>query len=197
MEIINSRHFVDIIVLTIPGLFIGYFILTYVIRMFRDFREITGSEATLHEGARISTQNFYARIESALSERQLNEIRLGRRYYKEHGGISQKREYLAISYRNLLFLICAAPYGTGFFISWWSGERMSFIKELVFSIPLLGPKLSNWLFKKTYFQLDTEAMFRVTVMGCLNESVKDMITNKGIRVPSSGSPMIVHNSQES
>jgi len=37
------------------------------------------------------------------------------------------------------------------------------------------------MFKKTYFELDTEAMFRETVKGCLNEAVKDMITTKGTR----------------
>jgi len=172
-------------------LFWSYVLIVFIIRIFRDFREINGSEATLHEGIKISSQKFYSRIESAIGERQLNEIRLGRRYYKEHTGISQKREYLAISYRKLLFLICSAPYGTGFFISWWSGEKMSFFKELVYSLPGFGPKLCKVMFRKTYFELDTEAMFRITVHGCLEEAVKEMITNKGKRDNSMGIPHVV------
>jgi hypothetical protein len=162
-------------------LFWAYMLITFIIRMFRDFREINGSEAILYEGTKISTQKFYARIESAIGERQLNEIRLGRRYYKEHGGISHKREYLAISYRKLLYLICAAPYGTGFFISCWSGEKMSIRKELFFSIPVIGPKFIDIIFRKTYFELDTEAMFRITVKGCVEEATNEMIKMKGIR----------------
>jgi len=162
-------------------LFWAYILTKAIVRMFRDFREINGSFATLHEGVKISSQKFYARIESAIGDRQLNEIRLGRRYYNEHKGISHKREYLAISYRKLLYLICAAPYGTGYFISTWSGEKMSFFKELTFSIPRYGPKLVNIFFRKTFFQLDNEAMFRVTVDGCVKEAVDEMITNKGKR----------------
>jgi hypothetical protein len=149
--------------------------------MFREFREISGSESILYEDTKISTQKFYSRVESAIAERQLNEIRLGRRYYKEHSGISHKREYLAISYRKLLFLICAAPYGTGFFISEWSGEKMSYLKELFFSIPVIGPKFVHIIFRKTFFEIDTEAMFRTTVKGCVEEATKEMIEIKGIR----------------
>jgi len=183
----------DSILATLVILFWFYVLITFIVRMFRDFREINGSVATLHEWTKISTQKFYSRIESAIGERELSELRLGRRYYKEHGGISQKREYLAVSYRKLLFLICAAPYGTGFFISWWSGEKMSFFKELIFSIPGIGPKLARVMFKKTYFELDTEAMFKQTVLGCLDEAVKDMITVKGKRDTSMGVPHVIKN----
>ena len=183
----------DRILTLLALLFWGYVFVKLIIRMFRDFREINGSQATLHEWTKISTQKFYSRVESAIGERQLNEIRLGRRYYKEHLGISQKREYLAISYRKLLFLICAAPYGTGFFISTWSGEKMSLLKELIFSIPVIGPKLVNAMFKKTYFELDTEAMFRETVKGCVNEAINEMITNKGKRDGAMGIPHAVRN----
>ena len=174
-------------------LFLFYTIISFFIRLFRDFREINGSQATLHEWTKVSTQKFYSRVESAIGERQLHEIRLGRRYYKEHLGISQKREYLAVSYRKLLFLICAAPYGTGFFISTWSGEKMSLFKELIFSIPVIGPKLVNAMFKKTYFELDTEAMFRETVKGCVSEAVNEMISNKGKRDGAMGIPHAVRN----
>jgi hypothetical protein len=185
----------DKMLIVLSLLFWTYVLLSFIIRMFRDFREVNGSDATLYEETKISTQKFYSRIESAIGERQLSEIRLGRRYYREHLGISQKREYLAISYKKLLFLICAAPYGTGYFISFWSGEKMSFFKELTFSIPIYGPKLVNIIFRKTYFELDTEAMFRTTVRGCLDEAVKDTISNKGTRDSGMGIPHIVKNGE--
>jgi len=171
----------DSLLTVLISTFLAYVLIKAGFRMFRDFREINGSEATLHEGIKISSQKFYARIESAIGDRQLSEIRLGRRYYKEHAGISHKREYLAISYRKLLYLVCAAPFGTGYFISTWSGEKMSFLKELTFSIPRFGPRLVNLFFRKTFFQLDTEAMFRETVKGCVREAEAEMITNKGKR----------------
>lgn len=162
-------------------IFWGYVLINFIIRLFKDFREINGSEATLFEATKLSTQKFYSRIETAIGDRQLPDIRLGRRYYKEHLGISRKREYLAISHNKLLFLICAAPYGTGFFISWWQGEKMSFFKELLHSIPGVGPKFVLFIFKKTYFELDSEAMFRTTVHGCVEEATKEMVESKGIR----------------
>ena len=90
-----------------------------------------------------------------------------------------------------MYLVCAAPYGTGYFISTWSGEKMSFFKELIFSIPRYGPRLVNLFYKKTFFQLDTEAMFRVTVNGCVKEAVDEMITNKGLRDNLMGIPHVV------
>ncbi|HEX5003165.1 MAG TPA: hypothetical protein VFW78_11775 [Bacteroidia bacterium] len=177
-------------------LFWVYVLTKAVVRMFRDFREINGSEATLHEGVKISSQKFYSRIESAIGDRQLNDIRLGRRYYKEHMGISHKREYLAISYNKLLYLVCAAPYGTGYFISTWSGEKMSFLKELTFSIPRFGPKLVEIFFRKTFFELDTEAMFRETVKGCVREAEAEMITNKGKRDHNMGIPNVIKHDVE-
>jgi hypothetical protein len=38
------------------------------------------------------------------------------------GPASAKREYLQVGREKLIFDICGAPFGTGFFVSWWLAE---------------------------------------------------------------------------
>ena len=43
--------------------------------------------------------------------------------WHEGGVLSAKREYLRVTRQKLAFDLCAAPFGTGFFFSWWVGEK--------------------------------------------------------------------------
>ena len=76
----------------------------------------------LLEGLQESSKGFYASLEEAIRKRELPEINVSRVNYREGGIFSAEREYLRVEREDLLFDVCAAPFGTGFFISWWLGE---------------------------------------------------------------------------
>jgi hypothetical protein len=76
----------------------------------------------LLEGLQESSKGFYTSLEEAIKKRELPESPVSRTEYREGGIFSAEREYLRVESNELLFDICAAPFGSGFFISWWLGE---------------------------------------------------------------------------
>jgi hypothetical protein len=69
-----------------------------------------------------STQDYYQQIEAAVSQLQIPDLKVSRVEWKEGGMFSAKREYLRIRRDRLVFDVCGAPFGTGYFVSWWLGE---------------------------------------------------------------------------
>jgi len=86
------------------------------------FRHPFGHWSTLVEGFQASPQEFYAAIEEAIRRREIPDVRTSRVTFKESGFLSAERIYLRVGRKMLGFDICAAPFGTGFFFSWWQGE---------------------------------------------------------------------------
>ena len=85
--------------------------------------EIISHWPKLIEGLCYSPQEFYAKVEKALTNRQVPELRGWRVDWKEGGPLSARREYLRLQRERLVFDICGAPFGTGFFVSIWFGEK--------------------------------------------------------------------------
>ncbi len=77
---------------------------------------------TLVENLKASPAEFYQRVEKAIAERQVPLLERSRVEWHEGGVLSAKREYLRLARQRLVFDICAAPFGTGFFVSWRLGE---------------------------------------------------------------------------
>ncbi len=94
----------------------------------------------LIENFQASSQDFYRAFEAATEARAVPEIRALRVEHKEGGLASANREYLRLHRGKHAFDICAAPYGTGFFVSWWFTEpplRFGFLYMLGFLFALL------------------------------------------------------------
>jgi hypothetical protein len=72
-----------------------------------------------------SALDFYAAVEEELRRRELPGLRLERVDWHEGGVTSAKREYLRIGRDRLTFDLCAAPYGKGYFFSWWVAKQKS------------------------------------------------------------------------
>ena len=125
------------------------------------------------ENLQDSPQRFYANFEEAIKTRELPDLKLSRTFYREGGLTSAKREYLRVTRRELIFDICAAPFGKGFFISWWLGEPLGFLQ----SFPILGA-----LFRPvTYFRHDTALMFQESVHAAVLEVLGATTQSKGLR----------------
>lgn len=130
----------------------------------------------LIEGLQTSSKDFYAAVEQGIGQRQLPDVRLSRIDYKEGGMFSAKREYLRIQRKEYIFDICAAPFGTGFFVSWWLGEAQGCL-EILAEIPFLNIVIRPG----TYYKIDTALMFQESVHLAVMEVVDAVTTAKGIR----------------
>jgi hypothetical protein len=73
----------------------------------------------LIENFQASSQDFYVAFERAAAARAMPESLATRVEHKEGGIASANREYLRLQRGKYAFDLCAAPFGTGFFVSWW------------------------------------------------------------------------------
>jgi len=77
----------------------------------------------LIEGLQASPSTFYKSVEAALDRRQIPRLERSYVLWPEGGLVSAKRQYLRLTGRGMLFDICAAPFGTGFFVSYRRVDR--------------------------------------------------------------------------
>jgi len=73
----------------------------------------------LFENFETSPMDFYEALEKAVQYRQIPDAFLSLVEWRESGAGSSSREYLRVSRGRYVFDVCAAPFGTGFFFSWW------------------------------------------------------------------------------
>ncbi|HZR84229.1 MAG TPA: hypothetical protein VFD92_24235 [Candidatus Binatia bacterium] len=79
---------------------------------------------TLIENLQTSSLEFYKGVEEALTKRELPDSRTLRVDWQEGGVLSARREYVRVTRGRYRFDVCAAPFGRGFFVSWWLGEPL-------------------------------------------------------------------------
>ena len=107
----------------------------------------------LLEDMELSVQTFYAAVEEALSRRQIPRARVFRVDWREGAPFSARREYLRVVRNEFVFDICGAPFGTGFFVSWWLGELPAGCLSLLSRVRLVGG-FSDAVFRPaTYYRV--------------------------------------------
>ena len=75
------------------------------------------------ENFNTSTLEFFTEIERTLSEK-VAPVKTERVTFRESGVLSDKREYLRVSYARYSFDVGASPFGKDFFFSWWLVRRL-------------------------------------------------------------------------
>lgn len=156
----------------------------------------------LFGGFQESPQRIYGLLEEAIDKRKIPDVKVSRISYPEAGALSARREYLRVRRREHIFDICAAPFGTGFFVSWWLGEPKTFFWLLaliiVVSVLIIGLiiRLPWWLplgigvvivvlwrlsLRPTYYRLDTALMFQDSVHSAVLDVMDKVTEGKGIR----------------
>jgi hypothetical protein len=134
----------------------------------------------LIEGLQHSPNQFYTSVEESLTRRKLADVDIERVLHHEGGIFSAEREYLRVKRNEHIFDICAAPYGNGFFVSWWLGESSGF-REFLLMIPFVGPLLVRIFKPDTYYRVDTTLMFQESVHTAVLEVIDDVTQAQGIR----------------
>jgi hypothetical protein len=128
----------------------------------------------------MSSAEFYGLVDKIFKEHQIPDVKLERINHKEGGMFSSSREYFRIKRKDLVFDICAAPFGKDFFISWWLYETEGITKQLL-KLTSVGSYLVERSAKQTFFQADEETMFLTCAHECILEAVEQMVQSKGLR----------------
>lgn len=130
----------------------------------------------LIEGFHFSSQDFYKQVEEAVKRRKLPEVQTGVIKASEGGLLSASRLYLRVTRGEFIFDICAAPFGTGFFVSWWLAQQPSGCLVILSGIPVIGLVFERLIKPETYYKIDTGLMFQSGVHQAVMEVV-DKITH--------------------
>jgi hypothetical protein len=126
-----------------------------------------------------SPSEFYNEVKRQVQAKQIGNVTIDTVNFSEGGLMSANREYLRIRYKEYFFYVCAAPFGTGYFVSWWLGDIGDPIRDLLVNIPLIGKAFNKK--PKTFFEHDTSLMFKETINDCVNDAIENLTNAKGVR----------------
>jgi hypothetical protein len=156
-------------------------IIFLIVRLLRK-PEPAGNWNHLFPNMQFDPEEFYKLVEENLAEWEIQNVRTGRRIFKQGSIISHQRVYLEIAGGDYVYHVCAAPYGTGFFFSWWlrrwSNDPM---ERLITRLPFFGPIIAQLMNLTTYYRMDTDSMFRACVEQSIQTAVDHITETKGIR----------------
>lgn len=79
--------------------------------------EILDHWIAFHDSLQFPPQDFYAAIEKELEARKVPGMEISHEEFSEGGLASDKRIYLKLLRERLFIYVCAAPFGTGYFLS--------------------------------------------------------------------------------
>ena len=129
----------------------------------------------------MSAHDFYSSTEAFIKEHNFPNIRIERVKNKEGGLLSASREYLRVKHKELVYEICAMPFGKDFCISSWFYEAEGAMRALL-KFTKVGDFLAERAAKKTFYQADEDSMFQSCVHSALMEAIDKMTEGKGTRL---------------
>lgn len=109
-----------------------------------------------------SSEDFFKKVEDGIRDRKVPNVSFDRESFLETHLFSDRREYLRITRNEFVYYVCAAPFGTGMFVSWWLCEK----RQNNFSpgqIPFIGKLFGKERDNKSFYQLDVEYMYRSSI----------------------------------
>ena len=137
---------------------------------------------TLLDGFNFSTHEFYTLLREELKNQSINNLNINDVSLKEGSFFSRRRRYLRIKWKEYQYDMCAAPFGKGFFISWWLLYKNSMGTIIISKIPFVG----KWLVKKwypiTYYKVDTASMFMTYCHNAVLNVIDTITKESGIRI---------------
>lgn len=145
------------------------------------FKNYHSSWNTLIDGFKFSTIEFYDLLEEELKSNGIDNIRTSTVSLNEGNALSSKRLYLRVEWRDFQYDICGAPFGNGFFISWWLLYKNSLGQILISKIPFIGTWLVSKLYPETYYKIDTASMFMSYAQASVLKVIDKITNEKGVR----------------
>jgi hypothetical protein len=143
--------------------------------------EIISHWSYMLEDIQHSPQDFYAAVQAAVESRNLPNVGMSRVVWKEGGLLSASREYLRVHGRDIFFDVCGAPFGNGFFVSWWMGEPPAGCLATLVRTPIIGEWVQYLAKPITFYRLDTRLMFQSSTHAAVLEVVDQITEIRGVR----------------
>lgn len=135
----------------------------------------------LIDGFNYSSEEFYKRLKEELYSHEIKKVRTYFVFLKEGGMFSARRTYLRVEWKGYQYDICAAPFGKGFFISWWLLYNNSIWKILIAKVPFVGGWLERKWFPITYYKVDSASMFMTYCQSSVLKVIDDITKESGVR----------------
>jgi len=140
-------------------------------------QEIISHWFTLVDGLKQSSKDFYTAVQEGIEARKMPKVKVSRVEIAQGGPLSAKRLYLRVRRNEHTFDICGAPFGEGFFISWWLFAQPGCLAQ----IPGVG-----WIFRRfvapvTYYSIDTALMFQSGIHTSVLETLDNITKAEGLR----------------
>lgn len=129
------------------------------------------------DGIQFSPLLFYDRLALALQARNVAELRITRVVRREGSIFTPKRECLRVAFKSTIYDVCAAPIGTGSYVSWWEIEERSIFQEILRKSPTMEMIMDS----KSEYQRDSEMWFVNLLHIAIDEAIADTSTPHGMR----------------
>ncbi|MCB0699308.1 MAG: hypothetical protein H6551_02980 [Chitinophagales bacterium] len=160
-----------------------YLAIQIAYRLSKKFSIVKSRWMYMFDGLKFSTEDFYTSVQELIQSKEMSRVAIEKVKFDQTNIYASDQLYLRIAREESMFLICAAPFGTGFFVSWWFGEPIDWAKEIVLILPIIGYLLRKTIYTKTFYRIDVDDMFSEMVKHCVKEAIENMIEGKGIRKP--------------
>jgi len=129
-----------------------------------------------------SSKEFYSRLEEGLQLQGIKKVDTYTVSLKIGGPFSSRRRYLRVEWKSFRYDICAAPFGKGFFISWWVLHKNPIMKMVIAKIPFLGEWLSEKWYPITHYKIDSASMFMTYCQSSVLKVIDDITIKNGLRL---------------
>lgn len=156
------------------------FIVLLIFRIARGWlpRYAYGSWTHVIDNISNSSQDFYKRFENKLHDAEIKGIVYDwKDFYEGPHFISGKRRYRKIEWKDKLFYICVAPFGSGFFISWWHFEKTPLWERFLYMFPG-GRYIVNAINPMTFYRIDTARAFQRYMQDAVMDSIQEIAKEK-------------------
>lgn len=130
------------------------------------------------DDAAFSATEFYDQVQAGIANRKFPYVDFAEETFRESHVLSGRRAYLRITWGEYVYYICVAPFGTGTFVSeWLCVKKLGVLNK----IPLLNKLLGKDRDNKTFYQVDTEAMYRSAIHTAVLEVIEGIGKVNGMR----------------
>ena len=166
----------------ILSIFFLIIILAFIISLFTKTRKEYHSRwNTLINNFDFSSKEFYTLLREEFKNQDVTGITIETERFFEQSMLSAKRLYLKVKWKDYQYFICGAPFGNGFFVSWWLFYRNPILKIIISKIPFIGGWLVRKIFPVTFYTIDTASMFMTYAHQSVLTVIERITKDKGTR----------------
>ena len=157
---------------------VAIFLIFFFVGLLKSTTTISSHWQHFYEDCEFSAIDFYKQVAAALKEQKITGLKIDETTFRQSHVFSGRRAYLKISHDEYVFYIGAAAFGTGTFVSWWLCIKD---ERLINWIPILNLLAGKDRKNKTFYQMDTEGMYRSAIHGTVMSVAEGLTDGHGER----------------